>query len=355
MRSSPHQLLLRAAVWLKDHYQQIALPHTFPSLPHHAWNRLQCLEHRLTLATRHPLPATRRTLLLQMHNAMEDLIRECSQLRASLQRPRPQSPSLRLLYEELVSLSEEFDHVRLDWPDKTLSVQTARIQLGGIDLGPFEIRLFLQEIGTSSPYAVVALDPNPCSENEEIPHPHVQGTSLCEGEGRHAIARALEEGRIGEFFLLVAQVLRTYNASSPYQPLSQWFSTPCPECGDSVAEEDLCRCECCPSRLCDSCLQTCAGCEVNLCSDCTHRCEACDAMCCDECMSQCASCKDAICRHCQIDDCCFSCSQLSEESSNEARPTESLSTSSTTESLPATPSSHPDVHPDRVGEATVSA
>ena len=45
---------------------------------------------------------------------------------------------------------------------------------------------------------------------------------LCEGDGRSAIRQALAQGRLLDFFMLVAGGLRTYNAESPFVALEIW-------------------------------------------------------------------------------------------------------------------------------------
>src|SRR5690606_36516860 len=134
--------------------------------------------------------------------------------------------TLRLLLEELQSLPDEFDDVHIDWLTKILRVRTERIVLEDVDLGPFEIRLALDQLGCDQPYSVIALDPCRPGCCDDVTHPHVQSNTLCEGEGRYAIARALEQGRLCEFFLLVVQILRTYNAGSAYVRLSDWQGSP---------------------------------------------------------------------------------------------------------------------------------
>ena len=55
---------------------------------------------------------------------------------------------------------------------------------------------------------------------------------LCEGEGRLPVLRALEQGRLLDFFLLVRNVLSTYNPDGAHLPLSRWRGAPCTDCGD---------------------------------------------------------------------------------------------------------------------------
>ena len=111
------------------------------------------------------------------------------------------------VYHDLLALKGEFEEVEIDLEENDLSVTTDDIDLDGVCLGPFQIRLEWQQIGQASqPYRVIALDPHPATKSDEITHPHVQDERLCEGDGRAAIADALAEGRLLDFFLLVSQV-----------------------------------------------------------------------------------------------------------------------------------------------------
>jgi hypothetical protein len=123
-----------------------------------------------------------------------------------------------------MTLYDEFENVEIDLKKHEISVTTEPITLEGIFLGPFQIQLVWEKLGNSSPYSIKALDPHPAEANEDVTHPHVQDESLCEGEGRMAIQNSLREGRLGDFFLLVAQVLRTYGKGSAYIELNDWDS-----------------------------------------------------------------------------------------------------------------------------------
>lgn len=49
--------------------------------------------------------------------------------------------------------------VELDLKNRHIAVQTERIVLEDLDLGPFEIRLHVKELGEQSPFSITALDP----------------------------------------------------------------------------------------------------------------------------------------------------------------------------------------------------
>src|SRR5690606_3706651 len=97
-----------------------------------------------------------------------------------------------------------------------VTVVTDDIQLEGIPLGPFKIKLDWSRLGDSQPYEVIAVEANPASSSDDVTHPHVQDNRLCEGDGRQALQKALAQGRLFDFFVLVRQILTTYNPSSAY-------------------------------------------------------------------------------------------------------------------------------------------
>lgn len=137
--------------------------------------------------------------------------------------------------------------------EHTVSAVTEEIVLEGVDLGRFEIALKWDKLGCSQPYAVIALDPNPAASSSDTTHPHVQDGSLCEGDGRMPIRQALRQGRLLDFFIMVRQVLETYNAASAYVSLDQWHGIDCHDCGRLVAGDDRYTCERCEVDVCGDC------------------------------------------------------------------------------------------------------
>ena len=67
------------------------------------------------------------------------------------------------IHRDLAALGDEFSCWSCDRANKTLSVTTSPIELAGIYLGPFEIRLNWDRIrgGDADTYRVIALDPRP--------------------------------------------------------------------------------------------------------------------------------------------------------------------------------------------------
>jgi putative hydrolase of the HAD superfamily len=125
------------------------------------------------------------------------------------------------IYKDLVALGEEFEETNYDHNGCWLSVTTEPLELEGVFLGPFEIRLDWRR-GQNS-YRVIATDPHPSESRENVTHPHVMDDLLCEGEGKLAIRQALAQGRLLDFFTLVAGILRNYNPESPFVELALWY------------------------------------------------------------------------------------------------------------------------------------
>jgi hypothetical protein len=261
----------------------------------------------------------------------------------------PDLPSLRDIFHDLVVLEEEFSEIRVDLKRGTLSIVTDSIVLEGIDLGRFEILLDWNLLGCSLPYEVVALDPNPAASSSDTTHPHVQGNQLCEGDGRAPIRQALAEGRLFDFFLLVRQVLQTYNSTSAYVTLAEWHGVDCRDCGRSLGEDERDHCNECGAEVCYDCSVLCRDCDRSFCSECAPRCPGCEETFCASCRGPCEGCGDLFCKECLTDDRCSSCRKTNEEETEDADG-----------QIPEGPSSqasppHPSVQPIRLGEAVVPA
>jgi hypothetical protein len=59
--------------------------------------------------------------------------------------------------------------------------------------------------------------------------------------------------RTCDFFMLVRSILQTYNRDSACVQLDSWSSATCHDCGQSMDEDQSCRCESCEEEFCDSC------------------------------------------------------------------------------------------------------
>ena len=223
-----------------------------------------------------------------------------------------------------------------------LSLVTEPIVLEGVDLGSFEIQFQWARLanGDSSAYRVIAKDPHPPEGRDNVTHPHVMDDVLCEGDGRHAIRQALAQGRLLDFFTLVAGVLRTYNQESPFVELALWNGSSCSDCGATMHEEYSCHK--CGDTICGECESVCGGCEESCCSSCIGSCPVCEEAYCRRCLTRCEGCHRHVCSDClNQDERCLKCheddcSENNEIPSEESRPDAA-------------------VQPDRVGEITVHA
>ncbi|MCA9067760.1 MAG: hypothetical protein KDA84_02485, partial [Planctomycetaceae bacterium] len=144
-----------------------------------------------------------------------------AQMLTEQKQPTSAKPTLRELHAELLGLYDEFPNAELNLRQKMISVITDSITLEEVYLGPFSIELDIAGASGLS-YSVIATDANPAGNDEDVTHPHVRDNTLCEGEGTLPIRRAIEEGRLVDFFQVVDQILNTYNGGSAYVALDEW-------------------------------------------------------------------------------------------------------------------------------------
>jgi len=237
------------------------------------------------------------------------LIRYLSQLR-QVQR---QAASVADIYHDLLALEEDFQDVHVDDDEGEICATCEPIVLEGMHFGPFEIRLSLSPLKQSRSYRVVALEPRPAGNNSSVTHPHVSDERLCEGDGAAAIRAALQAGRIGDFFLLVAQILATYGRGRAYVELDEWDGEPCHDCGTHVAEDDRCYCSRCDALLCEECCSGCPECDQSSCDGCLESCSSCGANRCCSCLAKCAKCHEDVCENCIDHNVCSKCQETHEE------------------------------------------
>ncbi|MGC9335813.1 MAG: hypothetical protein ACP5JJ_16825 [Anaerolineae bacterium] len=172
-------------------------------------------------------------------------------------------PGLSVLVADLQQIDREWGTLEYDPKAELLVLVTDSIELQGIYLGPFEIRLELAQLvdlNGNSPYTCVALEPCSPPTAEYITHPHINHDRLCEGDGTLAIRKALKEGRLCDFFSLVVGILKTYNPDSAYVRLEDWEGLPCWDCGQVIAEDEVYPCETCHHDFCDACSSYCQLC-----------------------------------------------------------------------------------------------
>jgi hypothetical protein len=204
------------------------------------------------------------------------------------------------VYRDLVTLGDEFEDIDYDSKLCRLSVTTEPIVLEGVYLGPFEIQLqWARANNDGDPaYRVIAKDAHPAESRENVTHPHVMDEILCEGDGKHGIRRALSEGRLLDFFTLVAGVLRTYNPESPFVELALWSGSNCSDCGALVDEDYSYSCQKCGDTICGECETVCGGCDDSCCSGCIGSCAACEESFCRRCLKTCEACHRHVCSGC---------------------------------------------------------
>ena len=234
---------------------------------------------------------TEATRFQYQFNAWLDRRRDLSSLRPSRNAEN--------LFRDLIGLKQEFGDVTYDRDETELSVTTEPIELEGVHLGPFAIRLNCQLVGITKPYRVVALDANPAASKGDITHPHVQDEYLCEGGGQQAIQRALSDWRLYDFFLIVRQILSTYSEGRAYVELADWHGKACTGCGCTLTDDESFGCQGCNSTLCSECTYICRGCGYDFCTTCISNCAHCDSYFCGSCLSVCEICKTAVCSGCQ--------------------------------------------------------
>jgi hypothetical protein len=317
-----NKVAMRAAVLI--HEQQIGRQsqHAPVSLPEYSWTRIQQLQRQIVLARQRGWQGAAKRLTEDLVRVLEDCRRDLDSALRNLHFSPPQCPvsSASNIYADLVALQKEFDEGEIDLNEHTISVTTDSIELEGIELGAFQIRLDWHRLGGSCAYRVVACDPNRAARNDGVTHPHVQDETLCEGDGRSAIQAALAQCRILDFFLLVSQVLHTYARGSAYVEIDAWNGIACSDCGTTMSPDDSYGCQRCGSELCDDCRQLCTACEESYCSGCLSQCPECEMDFCRGCMEACPGCNRRICGHCMEDGLCPSCraeqSQEEEENDN---------------------------------------
>ncbi|HML73177.1 MAG TPA: hypothetical protein PKB02_01650 [Anaerohalosphaeraceae bacterium] len=225
-------------------------------------------------------------------------------------------PTLSDIVSELLAMEQEFEKFSFNLAEKTISVMTKSIVLENVSFGPFEIKLLLNDFNKlyqDRPYSVIALDPNPAATDEDVTHPHVSHEKLCEGDGHTAISKALEQGRLCDFFTMVIGVLENYNPSSPYVSIDDWEGRGCYDCGRSMSSEDSYYCEYCDNDFCDHCSTYCQKCDTTVCLGCAYECPNCGQPVCNRCTAKCKDCEEVFCKDCLADGLCQSCEEQRKE------------------------------------------
>jgi len=317
--SMPRRNLAKLAVFVHDKLAETRDVPSYCDLPEITWLRLRREFHRLRLAQRRGWRRAHSAQRWQVQISLETLREEVQRLLAEIRsEPTNLLFSPHEIYRDLVALEEDFGAVTYSKKYQRLSVTTEPITLEGHYLGPFQIELSLRELLPHPFYSVSAEDPQPSSRNAEVPHPHVQGEQLCEGEGTMPIRAAVREGRLHDFFLIVASILRTYNPSSAYVGLDEWEGQRCRECDYAMHEDETRLCERCETTLCGECVRGCCDCSQAICSPCSRLCHGCDEDVCRDCAKDCRDCDQTFCSSClQDDERCSDCHETFQEQASD--------------------------------------
>ncbi|MFC1782697.1 hypothetical protein ACFL02_03810 [Planctomycetota bacterium] len=268
---------------------------------------------------------TAEKLATKTQRIMQELPYALGELERTIKTSEAELPSLRQVYEELKQIQEEFGQLTYNPQEKILSVFTEPIELEEIFLGDFEIQLQIPQIGNSqggSALRIIALDVHPAASSDVVTHPHVSDEYLCAGDASVPMQKALLDGRICDYFMLVKSVLETYNPSSPYVALDQWEGYPCYDCGYITDEENSFYCESCDQTYCDECFGYCRCCDTSICRSCLTSCPVCEESTCESCMQTCSECNELVCSSCIKDNLCPSCKEESEAQDEEPVETE---------------------------------
>lgn len=290
-------------------HRRLTIDHTAAAtveLPALAWQQCETLQRRMCRARQRGWHLAAERLRRELREMLQRLHGDLAATDALLEprRSKTNFASIGDTCADLVALHEEFDEVVFNLRRKTISVTTEPIELEGVYLGPFEIRLDWSDLAAGHPhnYRVTAVDANPAAANESVTHPHVQDETVCEGEGRGPIRKSLQQGRLLDFFVIVANLLRNYNSDSPYVSLPDWNGVACADCGTTVCDDEKWTCEKCESSVCGDCYFNCPGCDRLFCNECVTRCQSCDEVHCSGCMSHCSQCRTELCQGCLHDD-----------------------------------------------------
>ncbi len=313
-----NQRLLRLAITIDARRKTKQGKATQSELPTATW--LQC-ERTLRLirrAQRHGWHLAAQRLVRDLRGSLLRLRGDLMAFEFELEPPDCELclTSVRDIYADLVTLGKEFDASSFDQQERTLSVTTEPIELDGVYLGPFEIQLDWGDLINGHPnnYRVIALEAHPAATNDSVTHPHVQDEAVCEGEGRQMIRSALEQGRLLDFFVIIATLLRTYNSGSPYVALSDWGGAECADCGGTMSDEGRWTCEKCETTVCGGCYQNCCDCDGIHCDECTTSCDGCGETRCRSCVAVCSVCHGEFCEACLNDDeRCYNCHEKENE------------------------------------------
>ncbi len=279
------------------------------------------LDHSLSLCRRQRWPVAADKLRRRAGRMLVDLNAELTNTQRFHQPPSYKVPSLREILAELEQIEAEFGGWTHERNIMALVVHTDAIVLEGINLGSFKIALYLDELPqlgqNRDVYIIEAVEPNPAASDPVVTHPHVSRNRLCEGDASVPIRKALESGRLCDFFMVVSSVLTTYNPHSAYVSLGNWDGIECYDCGYHTSESNSYYCESCNRDFCGECISGCRVCDTTMCRGCLLECGICRDLVCEGCIRTCESCNEACCTSCLEDGLCATCLKEQNEREND--------------------------------------
>jgi hypothetical protein len=301
-----HDNFQRPAIRAAAHiHQHLVLPSCQGriALPLSRWQELEAGMNRLHHVQSRYWRAASHSVASDLDYQLRRFSAELDSLRARL----PQAGDVSKISQpgaivgDLLALLQEFDTVEIDLKSKRISATTAEIELESVHLGAFRIVLHWERIGAGRAYDVIAIEPNCPVGRSDVTHPHVEDHQLCEGAGAPAIRAALAGGRLLDFFVLVRQILETYNGNSAYVPLSDWSGNDdvtCADCGCFTSSDESGCCERCDARVCTDCESSCQQCGRYVCSECRGQCAKCSESCCQSCLNEVPGRSGLVCDDC---------------------------------------------------------
>jgi hypothetical protein len=228
-------------------------------------------------------------------------------------RTRPARTMPRDILDQIGMIHEHFGNVRVE--DQMIVAETGDIVLKGFNFGKFKIRYTFWR----DAFSVEAVNPVHNPNHHGIVHPHVDGQSLCLGEGRPAHDRARVQGRIFDMFVISDRILHTYQRITAYRSVSSWrpHHHVCEDCGAEGETHRRCRCN---RWLCEGCGTQCVSCHSWVCNRCepyNKTCRECGRVLCGQCQGSCMTCHSTLCVTCYSNplhrDTCTACHTINVE------------------------------------------
>ncbi len=144
---------MRAAMLI---HEQLAggTRHDLPTyLLEYSWNNIQRLRRQINLARQHKWYGAAMQLTKDLAGTLDDCRRELENASRTLQSSTTQRHvcSISDVYRDIVALYDEFEEVKINLDEHTLSATTDRIVLEDIRLGRFEVKLDWQRLETLMP------------------------------------------------------------------------------------------------------------------------------------------------------------------------------------------------------------